>query len=257
VLDIPYDSSAGWITLPVTIDGHALAFLLDHGTGFSVITPRSAQTIGLTSPVADSLQLGTSVLRNVPLRAGNLGRPGILGAPQLAQYDFVLDGPARRVRLYAVLPDTMHTPWLPPGVTPADCTPMLPDPQGLHRAFFELQANGVPIHSMFDSGARFVNINMAALQAMGLSDTSANVTASAGTDMLLTGPSTLQATHVPLTAGRAHLRIRETTIHVFPRLPRQATPQDAELSLGLYAVLDRVFVVSYSTNQVCFGKPAS
>jgi len=132
---------------------------------------------------------------------------------------------------------------------------MLHDESYPNRVFFDLEAHGKAVHSMFDSGARFVNINMAAAQVLGLSATSLNVEPIDGNYSLVSGPAILKATHVPLTVGRKHISVTESPIHIFQDLPREHSPDDAELSMGLFAILDRIFVVSYSTRQVCLGKP--
>lgn len=257
-LEVPYDSSGGYIVLPVTIQGHTLHLILDHGTDITLLSNSVAAQLGLSEQPRPTLTLGASVLPQVPVRQADLPfgtYDGVLGARELAHYDFVFDGPARQVRLYAMpgrgAHGHTHASWLPPGVTPADCTPMLHDARYPQRVFFTLRANGNALHSMFDSGARLTNINMAALHGLGLSDQSPNVQPTDGQDCTVVGCSILQATQVPLTVGRQHIRLTDAPIHVFQDLPRETGPDDPELSLGLYQLLDRVFVVSYSTRQVC------
>ncbi|HXC26177.1 MAG TPA: hypothetical protein VNU46_09700, partial [Gemmatimonadaceae bacterium] len=58
---------------------------------------------------------------------------GLAGNHFLAHYDFVFDGPARSVRIYApgtTAADTSHahtlsSDWLPKGFTTTDCMPMV------------------------------------------------------------------------------------------------------------------------------------
>jgi hypothetical protein len=275
VVEVPYDSAAGWIYVPATVNGHAVTLFLDHGTDRTLFSRGGLTKAGLVAGGADSIMIGTSVLPDVPIQTFNFPRSdGILGAAELAQYDFVFDGPARTVRLYAIPADpspanaapanaapadAARTAWLPPGITPDNCTPMLhDDPRFPHRVFFNLEANGTPVHSMFDSGARYVNMNVAAAKVLGLRKSSPNLQAIDGRALgfcLVRGCATYQATHVPLSVGRQHIPIANTPVHIFSHLPREASPTSPELSMGLYAVTDRVFVVSYSTGQVCLGNP--
>jgi hypothetical protein len=260
VVEVPYDSANGWIYVPATVNGHSVTLFLDHGTDNTMFSSGGLTKAGLTEGGADSITIGTSVLHDVPVQTFNFPRSdGILGAAELAHYDFVFDGPARKVRLYAIPADASRTAWLPPGFTSDNCTPMLhDDPRFPHRVFFNLEANGKPVHSMFDSGARYVNMNVAAAKVLGLKKSSPNLQAIDGQALgfcLVRGCAKYQATNVPLTVGRQHIQISNTPVHIFSNLPREASPTSPELSMGLYAVTDRLFVVSYSTGQVCLGNP--
>ena len=115
-----------------------------------------------------------------------LGMPpmiGLLGNTVLAHYDIVFDSPKRRVRLYARPLSSADTQphdgigWLPPGVMRTDCFPMEIDKQ--QRVFFPIQVNGHPLHSMFDSGSKTTNINLAAARVLGIDTVGPYVTAHA------------------------------------------------------------------------------
>jgi hypothetical protein len=43
-------------------------------------------------------------------------------------------------------------------------------------------------------------------------------------------------------------------VHIYQHLPREKGPTDAELSVGLAAIRDRILFVSYSTRHVCLTK---
>jgi hypothetical protein len=44
-------------------------------------------------------------------------------------------------------------------------------------------------------------------------------------------------------------------VHIYQHLPREKGPTDAELSVGLAAIRDRILFVSYSTRHVCLTQP--
>ena len=255
VVEVPYDSTVGLILLPATIHGTSLQLLLDHGTDQTLLSNATTSETNVVNGLVDTLLIGTHALHDVAVGQVDFGLDGIFGASELVHYDFVFDGPARRVRLYAIPAHATKPSWLPRGISADDCTPMLHDDSYPNRVFFDLHANGNLVHSMFDSGARFVNINMAAAKMLGLSETSLNVTPIDGDYRLMSGAALFRATRVPLTVGHKHIPVTESPIHIFQDLPREHDPEDAELSMGLFAILDRIFVVSYSTHQVCLTPP--
>lgn len=58
---------------------------------------------------------------------------------------------------------------------------------------------------------------------------------------------------VTITVGTHNLAA--DTIFMFPDLPRETSPTDAELSLGTSAFSDRLLMISYSSRNVWIGQP--
>jgi hypothetical protein len=254
---------AAWPILTTMIQGHTIPLVLDLGSAGNALTRTMIEdsAITLTSgAVLDSLTLGTTIQHHVLVdlvdrKSADGAALGRLGTPVLSQYDWVIDGPAHRVRLYATQPDppTVRSAWFPPGITWADCTPIQVDPDSGKRVLFSLRANGHAIHSMFDSGSGSTNINLAAAADMGLSLLSPNVQAT--NELYYIGENRVhwKATGVTLMVGTHYLTVPQ--INIFEHLPHETSPFDAELSLGLNALTDRLFFVSYSSGQVCFSQP--
>lgn len=260
--------------LPVTIQGHTLPFALDLGTSINELSETATAQFHLVvteavapgdkgpHPQLDSLTIGTAVQRHVHVAQTNasdyaefgLAR-GLLGTPALSRYDLVFDGPARRVRLYAQpATHTAATPapgWLPPGITRADCIPMRGDPDGAHRVFFDLQADGHSIRGMFDSGYGWTYTNLAGARLLGLTQSNPRVHPLASEVYAGRFTATWDATDMMLTVGAQHFPA--PPILVFDALPRSGRPDDPVLVLGLDAIRDRILVVSYSTGEVCLG----
>jgi hypothetical protein len=252
-------TSVMWPILPLVVNGQTVRVILDVGTTTSWLNAGSLQQHGITIPF-DSVLLGTTVvsnaLFNVAPGSSEPGLDGLVGTPFLSHYDLVFDGPRGAVRLYAqpAMPTVGHPRWLPDGVTAADCVPMQADPQENNRVFFRLEANGHVIHSMFDSGSETTNLNVAAARVLGLHSTDSNVhllpRGLGGQFSRFNGQQIWRVAAAKITVGRQNI---VTPINIYEHLPRETSPDDPELSLGLNAVRDRVLYVSYSTRTVCFG----
>ncbi|MHB2034943.1 MAG: pepsin/retropepsin-like aspartic protease family protein [Gemmatimonadaceae bacterium] len=235
-----------------------MKMVLDVGTTANLLSLATFQEFN-GAPV-DSAVIGTSVLHNVVFSGmqGGFGQGivGLVGTPILSQYDLVFDGPHHVVDIYAQpkSPDVGSPAWFPAGVTPGDCMPMTADPQFNNRIFFPLEVNGHDIHSMFDSGSGTTNMNMAAAKLLGLGpdDTRMHLLPQGigGQFSRFAGQNVWRDAWVTITVG--HQKI-VTPANIYQDLPRETSPDDPELSLGLEALNNRVLYVSYSTQTVCMG----
>src|SRR6266542_411074 len=248
-----------WPILPIVVNGTPMRVVLDVGTTVNLLSPAA---LGQSRAVPiDSVMIGTSVQRGAVFNPkGSPFAPGVLGlvgTPLLSRYDLVFDGPHHVVRLYAhpKSPTVGSPSWFPVDVTRNDCVAMTADPQGRSRIFFPLEVSGHDIHSMFDSGSGTTNINMAAARVLGLSPDDSSMRllppGIGGQFSRFNGQKIWRAPHVTISVG--HERI-VTPMNVYQDLPRESSPSDPELSLGLQAVSDRVLYVSYSTQTVCVGQ---
>ena len=264
------------VYLPVTLQGHPATVLLDLGTNGALALSRSAvRDIGLPEVgTLASLSLGTAVERRIAFRAvieefpidapeGMSPVVGLLGSRVLSHYDLVFDGPSHRVRLYAPsgprwFSSAPSERWLPTGITAADCVHMEVEP-GSRRAFISVRVNGHVLRGMFDSGSYGTNINVAAARLLGITGRTPGVhqlSADASPQFVMYDSQPVwEVPAATLTVGTRQLTV--TPLFLYPHLPRETGPDDAELSLGLGAIRDRVLFVSYSTRQLCVGKGAS
>lgn len=255
------DGSTGifWPILPLGINGQILHAIVDVGTTANFLAFDALRQLKVPLPL-DSVVIGTRVHRHEPFQDGQFdpGIVGMVGTPLLSQYDLVFDGANGVVRFYAqpAHATTGAPSWFPTGVTPRDCMPMSADPQGANRIFFPLEANGHAIHSMFDSGSETTNLNVAAARVLGLHSTDSSVhllpRGVGGQFSRFNGQRIWRATGVTLAIGDQRIT---RPINIYEDLPRESSPNDPELSLGLNAVRDRVLYVSYSTKTVCIGGP--
>jgi hypothetical protein len=222
--------------------------------------------------VLDSMTIGTAVERDImlvpleltiPVPTGMPPYVGIVGNQVLRHYDLLFDGPAQRVQLYASGLQSPASPgaappWLPTGLTPADCLPMPPMRGG--RAGFitlPLQVDGHAVQGYFDSGSRYTIMNMAAGRLLGLTQHAPNVQlipdslatmypVGGGRDKYLVTGLQVQVGSHPITA----LPVRIAT-----RIPSGIPDSTPQLMLGLDALRDRLLFVSYPTGQVCLSAP--
>ena len=264
----------GWPVMPVMVHGHPYTVVLDLGTTGNIFSSEATQQFGGAGGALDSLMLGTSVSRNLSydpfdgrFDEGDSARGlapvvGLLGTPVLSHYDFVFDGPTDHVRLYAATPRSASTgrhdqAWYPAGIQASDCVPMEPDPNGNDRVFFPLQSNGHAIHSMFDSGSETTNINLAAAKVLGITKRTPGIRLTlpgeAGQFSMYNGQKVWRVSGFPIIIGTHTLR--DGSINIYQHLPRETSPEDPELSLGLDSVHDRTLFISYSTGQFCMSEP--
>jgi hypothetical protein len=268
VVDVNTSRHQSYALLPVTVNGHTATVILDLGSSVNLLSRRMMTQFG-----GDSVTIGTTVQRNVsfvPFEGigGDLiahGRAdGLLGTPVLSQYDLVFAGPVQRVRLYPL--DTSDTiaahdaTWRSlhaHGVAGMDCHPftdVAADENGAEGFVgLTLRANGHPLSSYFDSGAKRTNMTWATASVLGLTRTSPQVhlipADSVGSFVGGTTDSVWVVTGVTLTVG-AH-RLTPGSVYINSGYPIQGPV----LNLGLDAVRDRILVVSYSANQVCLSDP--
>jgi len=243
----------GWPILYVGIQGQSVPVLLDLGALDNSMT----STLVGSSGGSVNTQIGT-VTRSLSFQsrtssaAGGLAL-GVLAAPTLSQFDWVENGPKDSISLYAQpSPPTSQPVWLPSGITVADCIPIQSDPY--NRVLFTAQVDGVSMRSIFDSGARRTNMNLAALTALGFDTlTSPNVHpvsfgATVGND-----PARWEVTGIRVTVGTHTLAVDSAT--VYQDLPYEPTNTTATLGLGTISFIDRTIVVSYSSQHFCVGQP--
>jgi hypothetical protein len=245
--------------ITVAIHGRMLPVSLDVGSRASSLASDVVSALGLPpTGLLDSLNIGPTVLHQVPFLvvASSSSEAGSLGADVLSHYDLLFDGPAHLLRLYAqpsASRPAAATPWLPTGLTAADCLPLQPDPKGGERLFFDLLVNGHRLHSRLETGAIWTGMNPAAARVLGVQPSGPNVHPLGGTASWDAYNATSVAT-VRLPIGRQ--RLRPISIQLYDGLPWQTGPDDPELDLGLGAIRDRLLFVSYSTHQICIGPPA-
>ena len=269
------------VFLPITVHGQSATVILDVGSDDSWMFQTAMAQLGVSGASAlDLLTFGTRTARQIPI-GSDLGIPappgmgpaaGVLGADILSHYDLVVDGPAQRMRLYQPLSKpaadaseiaspSARPAWFPPGITAADCVPMESDPQYPDRIFFPLTGNGHAIHSMFDSGSGSTNTNLAGARVFGITKRTPGVRltspGSAGQFMQYNGQRVWRVPEggIPLHIG-PHV-LTPVALYIYQHLPRELAPDDAQLSVGLDAVQDRIFFVSYSTRRVCLGTPSA
>ena len=261
VTEMPFtfqDAHSGWPILTSRIQGYLAPLLLDLGASANYISDSWLTNQGIAGTNLN-IQIGT-VTQSIVVYRQELGivagvAVGILGAPTLSHFDWVVDGPKDSVSLYAQPSQRGSQPtWLPSGVTLADCMPMQLD--AYQKVFFPTQVNGVSVHSMFDSGSRTTDMNLAAATALGLDTlTSPNVHPAPFPYYLgsSSNPARWEVTGVTVTVGTHRLAV--DSILIFNDLPRETSPSDAELDLGTGAFSDRKLFVSYSSGNVCIGQP--
>ena len=269
------------VYLPVTIHGHAASLLLDTGapTGFTISRQWLREHGVSTTDVLDSLVIGNTVEQNISIDGGSAvqevpGIPpmiGMAGNHWLAHYDLVFDGPARRVRLYApVAPapapagkggGVAHSAgWLPPGITPAGCMPLLHVGADADRyPGLDLQANGQTIVGVFDLGSSATYMNLAAAKLLGIKQSTPHVHR-VPPDSMTNFPGAgenhewIMTTGLVLTMGGRPLP--DGPVEIFQTVNEiYGDRTKPELDLGTDLFHDRILFMSYSTNQVCLSTP--
>jgi hypothetical protein len=259
------------IYLPVTIHGHAGTVVLDLGASAGLIlAPGAAAALGIDTTAAqlDVLMLGTTLEQHVPLNAHGIALPipaglppfvGILGSFAVQQEDILLDGPAQRVLVYrhSVSSAVRHgvSSWLPTGITAADCHPMPHFPNiaiGVNQVRLPLTVNGQAVQSFFDSGSPTTIMNLAAAQLLGFTQHSSTLQLlpdSARQSYPFDGGTTKYVV-MGLTLALGAQRLAAIPVRIVVGQPLVEPP---EVRLGLDAVQDRWFLVSYPADQVCLS----
>lgn len=259
-----------WFFLPVTLQSRSFSVILDTGTGFNVfLFAPSVTELGLTFASTDTgtqhastadgrrrlqlnaISIGSATEHHVPAVIGDFagfdtsrtpsGSPplvGILGNLWLPHYDLLFDGSADRVWLYRMTSSAQRT-WLPKGLTPADCTPLLHDPDnGKNKSIFlDIVVDGHVIPSWFDSGSRQTVMNTAAaelLSSVQQRDSSRKL-------------SLFNTFAIPIGS-------RRLTVTTFGARDDGDKPW---IQFGNDVFENRLMFVSYSTQRVCFGAAVS
>jgi len=264
------------VYLPVMLNGHPGTLVLHFfGAGVKLLlsTEALAQDGVTANETLDSLTIGTTVARNLSISTMSFSQPtppglppviGLAGNEFLDDYDLVVDGPARRVRLYARPAASSGAPTasagslgkgLPPGVRAADCVPTRAMPEG--HTGFAIQANGKPMTATMQTAAGGLTImNLVAAKSLGLTQHSPNVQRVPDSLQTLAYqgvPNKYVATAIHLTLGR--YQFREDPVYILARTPLQPTADTPSMELTFANLLDQVFVQSNSTGQVCLGQP--
>ena len=259
------------VYLPVTIHGQAASLLLDTGapTGLNISRQWLREHGVSAAGVLDSLVIGKTVERNIPIDGSSgvnkvPGIPpmiGLAGNHWLAHYDLIFDGPAKRVRQYAPAASASGTPvtgWVPRGIIPGDCMPMLHvGADADHYPGLDLRANGQKIVGVFDLGSNATYMNVAAAKLLGIRQSTRNVH-QVPPDSMTNFPGAGEnhewviTTGLVLTMGRRQLpdgpvEIYQTVNEIYGDRTKP------ELDLGTDLFHDRILFMSYSTNQVCLG----
>lgn len=166
----------GFPLVPVTAAGRTWPFLLDTGAQDWMVAPWAAEAMGLApDPGRRTRVFGTDSVTDAPnvllagTSLGGLALPtrsvpaatlpgfeqvsptpaGILGAPTLAQYDILLDGPAQQVVLYAVEGcQAVPVPFVPPLAR----VPLRRLPGG--EVLVPITLGGHQLEALLDTGAR-------------------------------------------------------------------------------------------------------
>ncbi|MHB2034936.1 MAG: hypothetical protein ACYCVE_16440 [Gemmatimonadaceae bacterium] len=270
----PGKASGDKVVLPVVVDGDSVSMMLDVGTVETILNPALNPASGVKpASTIDSLVIGSTVQRNVPVQYANIVAPipipdlpplrGVIGTSMLSHYDLLFDAPARRVDLYAPPPLGPASPvpvnaWYPAGITAADCSPLVsrgaraPGIVGVD----DVRANGQPMHSIFDSGAQPTIMNIPAARALGITRHSPGVQL-LPPDSSLAYPGTGPMRNYEVTGLHVRVGIRTLTAGpaiIVQRIPEYFDENLPELDLGLDAFRDRKLFVSYSTGQVCVGR---
>lgn len=258
----------------VTWQGHPATLLLGFGIdGALILTPDAVATLPNPGEL-DSLVFGSVVDRHLPVNLGSgfrdlPGLPpvvGMLGNTVLTRYDIVIDGPARRVRLYARTQapsaDAPRTP--PPAHAPvpalagagAACTPIVPMPED--NGGFVVQIDHHPITAILETRSTYTKMNVVAGTAVGLTQHSPHIRPVPGDiwekQDAYGHPIKWQAHDLPMTLGTQPFTA--TPILIFPGLDvdRYATPVPPVILLNLNNVRQRRLVISNSTQQVCLNQ---
>jgi hypothetical protein len=264
------------VYLLVTLHGHPRTLVLNFFQAGAklLLSSEALARDGVTAEgTLDSLTIGTTVVRNLSVNAMSFspaspqGLPPVIGWAGnefLDAYDIVVDGPARRVRLYArPAASSGASPaaagslgkGLPPGVRAADCVPTQAMPEG--HTGFAIQANGQPMTATMQTGAGGLTImNLVAAKSLGLTQHSPNVQRvpdSVQTLVYQGVPNKYVATSIRLTLGR--YQFHAVPVYILARTPLQPTANTPSMELTFANLLDQVFVQSNSTGQVCLGQP--
>ena len=186
-------SDRGVPFVPVTINGHKVAFLVDSGDAISTIDPAFAKSVGATPagsnhfliegvdgvvrapvvPVHD-LEIGSLHARDVTFaETAHVGRTiqtlpvvGLFGADFLSNYDVELDLPNRRIGLYVEAGSCgmNFDPW----DVPASSVRFRLDPTG--HVVVPIDVDGSSVRAVLDTGAQISLLDPVDAHAAGVSD---------------------------------------------------------------------------------------
>lgn len=261
------------VYLPVLTHGHAGTVVLDTGSDASWVFPSALQKLGIpvsppkggqAAPRLDYMTSGMVTFHDIPLGfdmrseapAGMAPVVGVIGANVLSIFDLLFDGPSQQMRLYAPSAKSDAAGWLPPGIRASDCVMTEIDFNYPKRIFLPTTLNGHVVHSMFDSGSLPTNMNLPAAQAIGVTTDAPNVQLfpAAPQFMAFRGQKVWRVS-AGVTLATNTRRFSPDLVFIYEHLPREKGPKDPELSIGLDAVRNQLFFVSYSRRLACLSLP--
>jgi hypothetical protein len=279
----PQQGAEGYAYLPVTLQGHAVAVVVNlrWTRGDLSLSPAALMRAGIPLPDTmatslDSLRIGTDLQRDVPwsrIKNANWSADspphfpsvvGVVGVHFLTtHYDVLYDFPGRSVHLYAFPshPVQPREAWMPPGFTPNDCGRMIPIPPG--AATFTgvaMQVDGHPVTGVLEMGLYYPKMNQAALAALQLPADSPRID-SIPADVLAPGythgghPVTQQVMNVHLTVG-SHT-FWAGPVQIFPVVDVETllSPHTPVMLLNLSNIQQAMLFNATSSGQVCIGEP--
>lgn len=185
--ELPVRLVKDFVVVPVRLNGQPAEFLVDTAFTQSLVTPETAQRLGLASdprqvatlngaggeargsyaPIAD-VAVGTASLAKqtlvvAPLPNKEPGISGVLGADWLSRFDVDIDVPRQRLALWRGMScelgrDPLHVPHF--------TVPMVRAPNGLILVPVALEGKGML--ALFDTGAGLTTVTEAAAIFVGV-----------------------------------------------------------------------------------------
>ncbi len=297
-----------------TIHGDAVLFMVDYGEVLTQITSLVRHALAIRSgggvrvgtsggdaaPAAadsvsedlilDSLWIGKSLQLRAPVEAVNAdesvtyaeyGTNGLLGRNVLQRYDLEFNFPEGRFRMYQPPGGGVRRsspPWLPPGMTDANCARGQEDttavsfsgssaPRPMHSVSasgvgLALLVNGHPIAGAFDSGNNVTVMNWAEARVLGLTPTSPLVQRGAfAKNAFPDHPTAASVEGVTVRLAGQTLAAEPIVIDdewiAFTREEPVDSPslREPAIVVGLDAFKDRVLFLSHTSGMACVIAP--
>jgi predicted aspartyl protease len=251
-----------------SINGNVVNMLLDTGAQATLVTPGTAARLGLPRDrrrTTNLIGIGGSVAsqnaliqdfavagsERLDLSVGVSTLPasdrtdGLIGADILSVYDLDLDFPGRMLTLYNVTGCEQIVPvWDRRYATvPAHLLSRL--------LLVQIEIDGHPLSTLFDTGGRGVMLSRAAVPLVGLTDG----------DLALDPPEESRGIGARRTPSSLHrfaaVRIGAETFHNVPVHITEFHQVQANMLLGMDYMIGRRFWISYATHTVFIQVPAT